>query len=636
MNCERHYSEIIWRFETEIQKALTKYDICGLAVVLVDGDKVIWSKGYGYTDRKQKEVITPETLFSIQSMTKSFTATAFQIMASKGLIQLDDPIRKYYPNFSVKVQFGEPEKEIAKLTFRRMLSHWASFTHEAPVGNNYDDQPCTFEDHVKSIQETWLRAPVGSERTYSNLGVDLAGYVMGLIEEKTYPEVMQDYLFEPLGIKNATFDIQEALKQSFAKGHIGDFQTPTVQIPMIPSGGLYISTLDIAKFVSFHLQKGKVDGKQLLKKEQYEEMYQIQFLEGKKEGFGLSIYKNREISGKAVWEHGGGGYGYQTNMAWIPEDGIGVIILINDMNHQSVQVELSYKALQLLLEAKEVPTSEVQISSEKMKLLDGSYIAERQPYTVITYENDSLYSHNSNDETRKLYPESTTEFLTKENKKYSFILGEDGRPKKLVITEKDKPPVVVKYNDGPNDQKGAFQKEWDEYLGVYEYECYGRTGYHALGKKNGNLYLYSPTPNKMKHLEGLVFSNADGEILELSKEKATYQNIPLKKTTLQLDEILTKLEKDRKYLVAVRFPMIELTLIVNYLKGLKAALAFAERLVDLREENKIIIEYLGKLLFLDGDLPKAENCYQKLLEIDPKNEKAIELLEKIKIRKKAN
>ena len=69
-----------------------------------------------------------------------------------------------------------------------LLSHTAGFTHEAPVGNSNELDPGTFDEHVRSISDTWLRFPVGSGFAYSNLGIDLAGYILERVEGRPFAE----------------------------------------------------------------------------------------------------------------------------------------------------------------------------------------------------------------------------------------------------------------------------------------------------------------------------------------------------------------------------------------------------------------------------------------------------------------
>ncbi len=100
------------------------------------------------------------TVFSVQSISKNFTAAAVLLAVQEGLLDLDTPITTYLPDFTVHGIFEDhPER---KITLRMLLSHTAGFTHETPIGNNFDLGSVSFEDHIKSISDTWLRFPVGT------------------------------------------------------------------------------------------------------------------------------------------------------------------------------------------------------------------------------------------------------------------------------------------------------------------------------------------------------------------------------------------------------------------------------------------------------------------------------------------
>jgi CubicO group peptidase (beta-lactamase class C family) len=116
--------------------------------------------------------VTADTIFSVQSMSKTFTATAVMQAVEKGLVDLDVPITTYLPEFTVHSAFEDhPE---GRITLRMLLGCTAGFIHEAPVGNNFDRDPGDWEDHVRSISDTWLRFPVGSGFAYSNVKLDPA------------------------------------------------------------------------------------------------------------------------------------------------------------------------------------------------------------------------------------------------------------------------------------------------------------------------------------------------------------------------------------------------------------------------------------------------------------------------------
>ena len=182
---------------------MAREHVPGLAVVVVDGDRVLWQEGFGSTD-SDGAAITVDTIFSAQSTSKTFTATAVMLAVQAGLVDLDVPITTYLPDFTVHSAF-EPHPE-RRITLRMLLSHTAGFTHEAPLGNNYDPEPGAFDAHVRSISATWLRFPVGTGYAYSNLGIDLAGHILEVVLGKPFPVLMRDLLLAPLGMDHSTFD----------------------------------------------------------------------------------------------------------------------------------------------------------------------------------------------------------------------------------------------------------------------------------------------------------------------------------------------------------------------------------------------------------------------------------------------
>src|SRR5690349_185746 len=142
-----------------IQDAMGKDGVPGGAVALVHQGRTVWTEGFGVTDRASARPVDARTIFSVQSTSKHFTATAIMLAVQKGLLDLDEPITTYVPDFTVRSRFErDPQK---KMTLRLLLSHRAGFTHEAPLGNNYDGAAPGFDAHVRSIRDTWLRYPVG-------------------------------------------------------------------------------------------------------------------------------------------------------------------------------------------------------------------------------------------------------------------------------------------------------------------------------------------------------------------------------------------------------------------------------------------------------------------------------------------
>ena len=342
---------VIAKYRARIPELMAEQGIPGLAVALVDADRTLWVEGFGHLDRRGSAPVTADTIFSVQSMSKLFTATAVMQAVAAGRLDLDAPITTYLPEFTVHSAFEEhPER---KITLRMLLSHTAGFTHEAPVGNNNDLDPGDFNAHVRSISDTWLRFPVGSGHAYSNLGIDLAGYILQRVEGKPFAEVMRDSLLEPLGMDHSTFD-RAVIRATAdrAVGHVHPYPEPPVDVPMTAAGGFYTSAADLARFLRFELNGGSIDRRVVLDPKWLAEMQTVPPPRaGAPAGYALGVVRhrwNRWDQRPDLLDHGGGGFGFISDLWWLPQLGIGVAILTNSQDHH-LQGDLALSILADLL-----------------------------------------------------------------------------------------------------------------------------------------------------------------------------------------------------------------------------------------------------------------------------------------------
>lgn len=324
-------ASVIAKYQQRIPELMAEQDIPGLSVALVDGDRLAWTQGFGHVDDDGSAAVTTDTIFSVQSMSKAFTATAAMRAVQAGRLDLDKPITTYLPDFTVHSAFEEhPER---KITLRMLLSHTAGFTHEAPIGNNNTLDPGDFDAHVRSISDTWLRFPVGTGYAYSNLGIDLAGYIL----EKTYGEpfaaVMRDLLLKPLGMNGSTFD-RAQIRQTVnrAIGHADPLPVVPLDVPMTGAGGLYTSANDLSRFLRFQLNGGSIDGQAILSPTLIEEQRTVPAPNaGSRYGCALGVCRTGWYAGANadLFSHGGGGFGFIADLWWLPQLQIGIAILTN-------------------------------------------------------------------------------------------------------------------------------------------------------------------------------------------------------------------------------------------------------------------------------------------------------------------
>jgi CubicO group peptidase (beta-lactamase class C family) len=335
-------SAVIGSYQAKIPALMTQQHIPGLAVALVDGDHVVWQQGFGSTDRHGGRPVTVDTMFSVQSMSKVFTATAVMQAVQAQRLDLDVPITTYLPSFTVHSAFeAHPGRRI---TLRMLLSHTAGFTQEAPLGNSYEPEIGTFEAHVRTISDTWLRFPVGTGYAYSNLGIDLAGYILEQVSKKPFPAVVHDSLLAPLGMNHSTFDRAEVHASTDRAAGYAGLVRPRIDMPMTAAGGLWTSAADLARFLTFQLSDGTVHGRTVLDAALMQQMRTVPAPNpGAPAGYALGVVRTRFRPGGHnldLFTHSGGGDGFLSDLFWVPQLQLGIAVLFNSSEHD-LQVALA-------------------------------------------------------------------------------------------------------------------------------------------------------------------------------------------------------------------------------------------------------------------------------------------------------
>lgn len=524
---EPSYAGVIEELTRLIPERMQTASIPGLSIALIDGQRTVWARGFGHTDRRGGPAVDEHTPFSLQSISKTYTAVGVALAVERGRLRLDDRLRRHVPEFSVRSRFGADQAD--RITIRHLLSHRTGLPHEAPVGGNYDPRPTTFHEHIASIADVWLMFPVGARYSYSNLGIDLAGRVLERRYRRPFPELMRKELFEPLGMTASTFDEAEARRRpNVARGHVGDREAPDLQIIIIPSGGMYSTAHDMAKFVAFMLAGGEVEGRRLIRRSLLEEMATPQFRAADQPGgYGLGI-SARPMAGGTLLNHGGGGYGYSTMQAWLREHQVGVVVLSNQ--HSGVPPSLADTALRMMIRAKkgEVPPDPplpfaglpaVELPAEALGRLAGTY---KPRGNVVRFEARDGALHLGS--TRLTAHDDTT--FTSPTTRFRFQLGPDGAPAAVEVLSRFALEVWP-YNDGPNDSPGPNRPEWQAWVGSYAASIYGGQQPMTVSVQRGHLYTdWGGGQRLREYREAGLYLTADGEAVRFLPDRVEIGHRP--------------------------------------------------------------------------------------------------------------
>jgi CubicO group peptidase (beta-lactamase class C family) len=428
-----------------------------------------------------------QSIFSIQSQSKMFTALAVLIAVEEGIVDLNQPVRKYLPDFHLQSAYDEDP--LCKMTLMHMLSHTAGFTHEAPLGNNFGGDKIPFDDHIKSIQQTWLKFPVGNRASYSNLGIDLAAFIIEKQAHSTLNAYLQQKLFKPLAMNRTSFDYSWVAQQpNVIEPADRSIFNHLPQVPMIPSGGLFSTVADMAKYLQFQLRAGQG----LISPQMLTRMRQLPSpLPEQINGYGLGIVIDK-IGLYKVYYHDGGGFGYASTSLFIPQADFGIVILTNRYNFKFKQALLSI--LQRHLSDEHEHLSSKQIMG---KFPSGTYLGK-----------DGIVNLNEKTLFEKLGPGS---YIATTQNIATITRQQDGSV--WILNDDDESPP------GPNSP------HWHTYIGTYKEFSFGNKIWsRQVHVKNG--YLYLDDMRLQEHKTGLFFT-VDGETLDLRNQNPTWRNIPL-------------------------------------------------------------------------------------------------------------
>lgn len=525
---------LIDRERQNIIATMAREDIPGAAICLVSEGRPVWIEGFGVTDRQSNRPIDLDTIFSIQSTSKNMTTTAIMLAAQRGLLDLDKPITAYLPSFTVNSRFETRPQD--RITLRHLVSNRAGFTHEAPVGNSSDMSFPSFEAHVDSISQTWLRSPVGERYRYSNLGFDLAGYILQTVAKKPFTDCLKTMLFDPLGMSDATADADNYVQRANrAIGHRNGYESVPLRLPFIPAGGVYASAHDLATYLCFHLDKGALGQRRLLQENRWDEMHSFA-LGG---AYSLGVFGGQLRFGDTdLWMllHPGSGCGFRCMFRFYPRAKLGLGVLVNAdggaenqwgvalideiltrrYGERRARIQLddftSAKLPRPELE-KFVGNWVVGNGRADFRLQNGQLVMQRGgrelPVRTVSAVNIATLGTGSTGEAVEMryFPASNgaTAHL-------ASMLGDEH----------------MDYNDGPNDPPGPNKEEWDRHVGQYWLHIYGKpTARMSVTRKNGYLYL-NGTRLVEEFRPGLFFT-ADGEAVDFRHEAPTWQNLPLRR-----------------------------------------------------------------------------------------------------------
>ncbi len=329
-------------------------------VLVVDGDRVLLDKGYGMADLEWSIANMPEAKFRLGSITKQFTAALVLQLQQDGKLKIGDPVSMYLP---------DAPKAWEKITLANLLGHTSGIPNLTSFKEfgTWSASPHTWDEEYAFFRDKPLDFEPGSKFDYSNSNFEVLGAVIEKVSGKKYGDMLRERIFEPLGMKDSGLDSDDLVLPRRAEGYMPGpkglmvARSESMTVPW-SAGSIYSTTGDLLKW-----EHGLFGGKVLS-----EESLNAMTTPGKGD-YGLGVMIHNEDGVKLV-EHGGGIEGFNTNMIYVPDRRICVVVLANvngaapdQMGGQLLDVVLG-KPVTLANERKAVP-----IAKEELKKFVGVY-----------------------------------------------------------------------------------------------------------------------------------------------------------------------------------------------------------------------------------------------------------------------
>jgi CubicO group peptidase (beta-lactamase class C family) len=296
------------------------------AVVRPDGEQIV--EAFGRVDRSRNLPVRCETVYRAGSLSKLFNAAAATMLAHAGRFDLDAPIRQYVPEFDCPAPAGSPA-----VTARMLLCHRAGVQRESPVGSYFDSGETTLAEAVASLQRRPLLDPPGQRTRYSNIGPSVVGLAIERIAARPFGEQIAEAIFDPLGMETSAFsrsselDLRQVAGTMRVAGHDGSFEeiaAPRFELATRPSGNLYSSAGDLARFMHALLHAPDAAGEGRLGPALLAEMCRDH---GGEFGLGFRLARHR---GRPSAGHAGAIYGFTSSLVLLPDERCGVAVLTNE------------------------------------------------------------------------------------------------------------------------------------------------------------------------------------------------------------------------------------------------------------------------------------------------------------------
>lgn len=323
--------------DAAIESAREQWHVPGLAVAIVKDDQVVYLRGFGSKHLGRSDAVDAHTAFTLASTTKAFTAMALGLLVDDGKLRWDDPVVRHLPEFRVADPYVTREVTIRDLLVHRTGIEEMDILWVRGFDTRTSIEHMQYAKQASSLRSTWA---------YNNMMYVVAAEVVARVAGMSFQEFVRRRIFEPLGMNDSLFagpDLESHANVTGAhliERGVARVTDPYVSLEPLGAAGIHASAADMAEWLRMLLGKGTFEGKAIVKQETVAEALKPQMLLA---GIGYPAARQanphfyayglgwflQDYKGRLLAMHTGSLYGANALAAIVPEERLGLVILLN-------------------------------------------------------------------------------------------------------------------------------------------------------------------------------------------------------------------------------------------------------------------------------------------------------------------
>lgn len=416
-------------FEAYVEKVMKEENIAGAAVAVSKHGEVIYQKGFGTRNIKTQEPVTPDTIFGVASITKSFTAMAIMMLEAEGKLSVQEPVTTYLPEFVI------PGVENMKsIKIHHLLSHTTGLP---PIRRRQDLN--RLNDHLDylSSESVELLGMPGEYFSYCNDTFLLLGAIIERITGRLYRRYITEHILNPLHMYRSTYSLDEIEKYDNVSVPY-DYKRKTSNLEEVSwpqlgnyevGGGVRSTVIDLLKYGQVYISDQSEEEQTVINKNHLAKMWQPVHPIGRKTSYGYALQVTPNYTSSiTLVEHGGGQPGVSSNFGFVPEEGLVVAVLCNVSAVPSGEIWLAAvnTALNLPLEQKRSVEPIYESTLKELQRFEGTYTSVEGGHLTIFLDGDTPKA-GADDQ----------EFILRASDQQTLVIKKNGKPIRFFFDDKE-------------------------------------------------------------------------------------------------------------------------------------------------------------------------------------------------------